>query len=398
MRRYLSVTAAVALVAAILGTAAPAKATTPTFLTLLLGRTQEYPTATPTCQPLPNTIDLDQAAATLHALGVNATGAVIVDRTAPTATTCVESDAYPSWSHLAQLTAQDDMTFISAGVDYEDNTLLSEPQAEANICGSLSAFTAHGDTSAWGLFAYPNNKQTVELQTDVTSDCFAFGRQYGDKQTANPAASPYLQHTASITAGACNNPALACYNLTTLSGPQNNNTPTHYWSLPSLEQLMTPAAGTWGTVQMYKFVTDSYRPGATSGPSWDCTSPDWTDHYSSIAETYCWNDFMAAIAQIGSAVTVTDPASVARAWGEVPAPPIASFTSAKQSGSSETISFASTVGRSWFECGLDGAPMTPCSSPAAFTGLAAGKHVFNVYATDAFGDRSPTIWKVWVTG
>ena len=52
--------------------------------------------------------------------------------------------------------------------------------------------------------------------------------------------------------------------------------------------------------------------------SWDCTSADWRQHYTSRQEVYCYNDFLAIMDGLRDAVTtgvtVTDPATVARAW------------------------------------------------------------------------------------
>jgi hypothetical protein len=59
-------------------------------------------------------------------------------------------------------------------------TTLTPEQQFAESCGSLDTFTAHGHTSAWGLFAYPDDEYTEQIQTDVVSTCFAFGRTYDD--------------------------------------------------------------------------------------------------------------------------------------------------------------------------------------------------------------------------
>jgi hypothetical protein len=54
------------------------------------------------------------------------------------------------------------------------------------------------------------------------------------------------------------------------------------------------------------------------------------------------------------------------------------------------ISFTASEPASGYTCTLDGAPFTPCSSPATVSGLAAGDHTFTVAATDAAGNTDPT--------
>jgi hypothetical protein len=54
---------------------------------------------------------------------------------------------------------------------------------------------------------------------------------------------------------------------------------------------------------------------------------------------------------------------------------------------------------STFACTLDGAPAQACTSPQAYTGLAAGSHTFTVAATDAAGNTDPTpATHTWVAG
>src|SRR5829696_6306680 len=62
------------------------------------------------------------------------------------------------------------------------------------------------------------------------------------------------------------------------------------------------------------------------------------------------------------------------------------------------FTFSSTEANSKFECSLDGADFSACSSPKQYTGLANGSHTFKVRATDAAGntDQTPAsrTWKV----
>jgi hypothetical protein len=66
-----------------------------------------------------------------------------------------------------------------------------------------------------------------------------------------------------------------------------------------------------------------------------------------------------------------------------------------------TFTFSSTEAGSSFECSLDGAPFTGCTSPKGYSGLAEGSHNFQVRATDPAGntDGSPATysWTVDLT-
>jgi hypothetical protein len=53
------------------------------------------------------------------------------------------------------------------------------------------------------------------------------------------------------------------------------------------------------------------------------------------------------------------------------------------SSNSATFTFSANETVGSFSCTLDGNAITPCTSPAAFNGLAGGSHVFNVQAADA---------------
>jgi hypothetical protein len=123
----------------------------------------------------------------------------------------------------------------------------------------------------------------------------------------------------SVNGGACDDPSASCYTL---------NTPYHY-DLPStLIRQANVAPGTWQGIQFYTFVTGA---GSAGNGSWDCTSPNPADHWTTKIEVYCWNDFLSVINSVPAGVTVTDPATVAAAWGRSTSVPPASIQLAPSS-------------------------------------------------------------------
>jgi hypothetical protein len=293
----------------------PASAAPPAgYVTILFGRTQ-FTTVGSDCQPLANTVDLDQVASDLASRRLSAVGAVVVDRTSESGFSCWGGFALqPDWRWIRHR-YRHGWRFVSAGLGYRDMTMLSPREARKESCGSLPAFTAHGIAGASGLFAYPGNHYTPELQTEPVARCFAFGRRYDTIDHPNirkAAGPPWFAKTYSVNGGLCNDPTAFC---STATGTVTTPT-TRYASPEALSTAVEAAPGTWFIPQFYRFVTGTY---ANRSVAWDCSSTDWRQHYSSKSELYCYGDFLSVMDAIETATTtgvvVADPASVAEAWG-----------------------------------------------------------------------------------
>jgi hypothetical protein len=276
------------------------------YLTVLFGRSQWQGAVS--CTLLPNPVTLDDAVGYAAARGVRSTGGVVLAYTRDTTRRCTGKQIYPTWSDLAALRSKYGFQAISQSRSYNTwNKLTTAQEFYDESCGTLPELRSHGFDRAWGLFSYPNNRQPAVALPVVTS-CFAFGRSYGHRlNTKAPSLrSPYLVRTLSVSGGRCANPALPC---STLAQPA-------YLPPESYADLLAPPAGTYALVQFYRFVVGVGKIGRLS---WDCTGASSADHWTTDGEVYCWNDYQKAITLVSRTATTTDPATVAEAWGRVPA-------------------------------------------------------------------------------
>ena len=285
-------------------------ATQPRYVSILFGRTQWVQAVN--CVRQANTVDLGQAAQALTARGLTATGNVVLNQTRATGFWCEGGfSLHPGWDRLQSL-RQQGWSFVSAGKYYRYLTALTYQQQKDISCGSLPVFAQRG-IDASGLFAYPNDKYSTQIQADPVSTCFKWGRTYGTGVTSRWQTSwPWFQSTHTTQGARCNKPNAGC--------PYAAQEKWAY-TLPSriIQTIQGLQPGQWYTVQFYRFVT-----GANLDPNarfrWDCRATDPMLHWATRPEVYCWNDFVQVIDVIAAERTatglvVTDPGSVARAWG-----------------------------------------------------------------------------------
>jgi hypothetical protein len=291
-------------------------------------------------------------------------GNVVVGRTRDDTRACVGAVEHASWADLARLRSSYGWRFNSAGHAYRDLSRVTDwsspvadtgsgevgppaPTMRANVCGSIDALAAHGHPEARGMFAYPNDQYSDRLQRDLVRSCYSFGRTYRgltqvrgiqvvDENGARPAEPLWYARTVDVTGGACwweqpSRPAFprgtgractgrpvprtapaewpTCEARTTRS----TNRALSYPDVACLRRMVsTVGPGHWLDIQFARFVRGAWF-GA--GPTWDCRSSDWRDHWTSAGELTCFDDLLSILGKVPPRAVVTDPLSVAEAWG-----------------------------------------------------------------------------------
>jgi Polysaccharide deacetylase len=275
------------------------------FVTILFSRSQWA--IHENCNVLRGAITLQQIASDLHDRGGIGTGSVVTSWIRESSIHCTRAALYPSWDMLQQLHRDYGWESTSHSATHPNMTQLTRSQQIAQSCGTLPTFVNHGFNRAWGMFSYPNNKRSSEIQADVVSTCFAFGRKYSpSRNTTGTMTAPWWAKVKSVNGGKCNDSAAACYSIAVGS---------RYESPYTVANLVAVSPGQWAVAQFHKLVSGSRLSGATR---WDCSESDWRLHFTSRTELYCWNDYQRILNAIPADAIVTDPATVARAWGSNP--------------------------------------------------------------------------------
>lgn len=287
-----------------------ATAAGPGYVTIQFGRSIEGSYTTPGCVAVPGILRLDDAVADLHSLGLMAVGTVNIDRASTASEDCTNRDIYANWSDLHNLNASYGFGVVSEGLNHHDIVTETPSEQRAESCGSLPDFNSEGFTRAWSEFAYPDDKYTTAIQTNIVSTCYAYGRIYSYTPTINvraAMAAPWFEHADNVLGGECNVKGLPCYTLGTTKGRHYSN--PNGWA----NELAHETGDEWDDLQFYQVVSGS--SSMSSAFSWDCTSANWKLHWTSHNEMYCLNDFMKIVGSIQPGVLDVDPATVATAWG-----------------------------------------------------------------------------------
>ncbi|WP_082282730.1 Ig-like domain-containing protein [Myxococcus hansupus] len=202
----------------------------------------------------------------------------------------------------------------------------------------------------------------------------------------------------------------ACTNPSTFSGLSQGSHTLRVRAVDAAGNIdATPASRTW--------TVDTVAPDTTlvSGPSGTTSSSSATFTFTAnespatyecsldgAAFTACTSPANLSNLADGShtfAVRARDAAGnvdatpATRTWTVDTTPPdttLVSGPSGTVSTANATFAFTATESPATFECSLDGATFTACTSPQAYTGLAEGSHTFAVRARDAAGNVDST--------
>ncbi len=116
-----------------------------------------------------------------------------------------------------------------------------------------------------------------------------------------------------------------------------------------------------------------------------CTSPHVENNVAPGQHTF-------AVAAVGAS-GARDPSPATWTWTVLEVGPpthIDSFPVFVTSNTSAEFRFSSVDGGATFECSLDGAAFTACTSPQVYGGLSDGPHTFSVRAVDSMGVADPS--------
>ncbi len=269
------------------------RVTTPPMVTLQFGRAMVGQTRS--CQLVDGAVTLFDVAEALRVRGLFAVGVVVPDRVEETDRRCFNGNQYASWRDLALLRDVYGWSFVSNGQSRLDLPRLGRDDQIVESCGSLDAFAARGHTRAWGLFGPNSNQVTDAIALDVLNRCFAFTRTYSSGITEEARLVPPYYERVAVAGG----------------GRGTYDPPAEF-----LAKATRVGEGGWLSIGSYKLVQGQRPPG--DGTSWDCTSLDAKQHWTSDDEIYCWQDYLAILDGLPAGIEAVDPATVAERWGRVP--------------------------------------------------------------------------------
>jgi hypothetical protein len=128
-----------------------------------------------------------------------------------------------------------------------------------------------------------------------------------------------------------------------------------------------------------------------AGAGFDCSrdAAPWTDCSGGSQQYTALAEGTHSFSVRAKTATKVDASPATFAWQVDTTPPVVTITAhpASSSGSAAaSFSFSANESGVAFSCVMDTGNFSACSSPAAYSGLAAGSHTFTVFGTDAAGN------------
>ena len=342
---------------------------------------------------------------------------VTVDNTAPQ-TTIASAPASPTNATSASFSfsANEVGSSFECRLDGGAWTACSSPRAYAALTEGSHAFEVRATDSVGNTDSTPATQTWV---VDLTAPQTAIGSAPATPTNATTASfsftagEPGSTFACRLDGGAwsaCTSPRSYSglgegphafeVRATDAAGNTDGSPASHSWvvdtSAPDTTITSAPSSRTSSTLAVFSFVAgegEATFECRLGGGGWAaCASPT---SYGGLAEGVHLFE-VRAVDGVGNA----DPSPATHAWTVDLTPPQTTITGGvptPTSATSASIPFAASEAGSSFECRLDGAVWTPCSSPAAHAGVAEGPHTFEVRATDAAGNTDPTPASVgWV--
>ncbi len=358
----------------------------------------------------------DRAGNTETTFGTSNTKALTIDTTAPASPSITSKPSNPSKvvSPSFSFTAETGAKFTcqldtyAAGVCSTGKSYSNLSEGDHTF--SVWATDVAGNKSAAATYPWVIDKTAPDTVIDVYPAAYSnVGTGTFEFSSSDPTAVFECKLTPATTYSACSSPY--AYGSGT---PLSAGTRTFY------VRAKDAAGNADGTPASYIFTVDKTAPNTFMGIKPEAVSTDTTPRFTFSSSEYaatfeCSLDGAAFAAcntpyQVAPALSAvahtfavrstdqagnTDSTPVSHSWTIDTSLPNATITVkpvlvTKQT--TATFSFSSNKANATFECSLDNAAYTTCTSPKAYTGLLEGDHTFGVRAKNANGTGSSDVW------
>jgi hypothetical protein len=240
---------------------------------------------------------------------------------------------------------------------------------------TITASPSDPDNDADPSFSFTSSEAGSSFECKL--DAGAFAACTSPKSYTGLAAGSHTFEVKAIDAAGNTDPTPAAYTWTidltdpnttiTASPPDPDNDPDPSFSFTSSEAGST------------------FECKLDAGAFASCTSPKAYTGLSAGSHTF--------EVKATDAAGNTDPTPATHTWTIDLTDPNTTITGSPPDPDNDpdpSFSFTSSEAGSTFECKLDAGAFATCTSPKAYTGLAAGSHTFEAVATDAAGNVDPT--------